>query len=104
MDENEKYNEKRPVWLLPTPERLDEPPTEGLRGLLLNLMQGRNLNRHEAGFLLSKLLEGEATDAQISAALVALAIKGETVEELAGMAEAMRSHSVKINSKPRRFH
>jgi anthranilate phosphoribosyltransferase len=31
--------------------------------------------------------------------LVALAIKGETVEELAGMAEAMRAHSVKINSK-----
>jgi anthranilate phosphoribosyltransferase len=48
--------------------------------------------------LLDELLSEKATDTQISAALVALAIKGETVEELAGMAEAMREHSVKINS------
>ena len=98
MEKTEGYNEKRPIWLLPTPERTDEPPVEGLRGLLLNLMRGRNLTRRESAFLLSQLLEGNATDAQISAALVALAIKGETVEELAGMAEAMRSHSLKINS------
>ncbi len=103
MRETERYNEKRPVWLLPTPERSDEPPATGVRGLLLNLMQGRNLDRREAAFLLGQLLEGEATDAQISAALVALAIKGETVEELAGMAEAMREHSVKINSKHANF-
>lgn len=95
----EKYNAARPNWLLPTPERKDEPPIEGLRGLLLNLMQGKNLSRVEAVNLLDQLLAGEATDAQISAALVALAIKGETTEELAGMAEAMRAHSVKINSK-----
>ena len=61
-------------------------------------MQGQSLKRAEAGHLLDELLGEHATDAQISAALVALAIKGETVEELAGMAEAMREHSVKINS------
>ncbi len=94
----EKYNITRPNWLLPTPKREDEPRPEGLRGLILNLMQGRNLSRHEAAYLLDQLLMGEATDAQISAALVALAVKGETIEELAGMAEAMRAHSVKINS------
>ena len=98
MEKAEKYSIKRPVWLLPTPKRVDEPPIKGLRGLLLNLMQGKNLNRHEAAELLNNLLDGEATDAQISAALVALAVKGETIEELAGMAEAMRAHSVKINS------
>jgi anthranilate phosphoribosyltransferase len=94
----EKYNTMRPNWLLPTPKREDEPPIEGLRGLLLNLMQGKNLSRDEAAYLLNQLLTGEATDAQISAALVALAVKGETVEELAGMAEAMRAHSMKIDS------
>jgi anthranilate phosphoribosyltransferase len=94
----EKYNTTRPNWLLPTPQREDEPQPEGLRGLLLNLMQGKNLSRVEAAQLLDQLLSGEATDAQISAALVALAVKGETTEELAGMAQAMRSHSVKINS------
>jgi len=94
-----RYNEKRPVWLLPTPKRTDEIADRGLRGLLLNLMQGKNLNRQEAAYLLNQLLTGEATDAQISAALVALAVKGETTEELAGMAEAMREHSIKITSK-----
>ena len=98
MEDAEKYNLSRPMWLLPTPQRTDEIADKGLRGLLLNLMQGGNLNRQEAAYLLNQLLDGEATDAQISAALVALAIKGETTEELAGMAEAMREHSVKINS------
>jgi anthranilate phosphoribosyltransferase len=92
----QNYNLNRPAWLLP--HRIDEPPVTGLRDLLLRLMQGKNLSRGEARVLLNQLLQGEATDAQIAAALVALAIKGETVEELAGMAEAMRENSTKINS------
>ena len=47
---------------------------------------------------MDELLKESANNSQIAAALVALAIKGETTEELAGMAEAMREHSVKINS------
>lgn len=92
----QNYNLSRPTWLLPN--RIDEPPIEGLRDLLLRLMQGKNLSRTEARVLLKQLLQGEATDAQIAAALVALAIKGETTEELAGMAEAMRENSTRINS------
>ncbi len=92
----QNYNLNRPAWLLPN--RVDEPPIEGLRDLLLRLMQGKNLIRAEAKFLLNQLLQGEATDSQISAALVALAIKGETTEELAGMAEAMRENASKINT------
>ncbi len=92
----QNYNLNRPAWLLP--HRIDELPIEGLRDLLLRLMQGKNLTRMEARFLLKQLLQGEATDAQIAAALVALAIKGETTEELAGMAEAMRENSTRINS------
>ena len=92
----QNYNLNRPAWLLP--HRADEPPAIGLRDLLLRLMQGKNLLRLEAKYLLKELLQGEATDAQIAAALVALAIKGETVEELAGMAEAMRENSTKINA------
>jgi anthranilate phosphoribosyltransferase len=60
-------------------------------------MRGENLVRGEAAALLDALLDGEATDSQIAAALVALAVKGETVEELAGMAEAMRARSLRIN-------
>ncbi|HEX9629874.1 MAG TPA: anthranilate phosphoribosyltransferase [Pyrinomonadaceae bacterium] len=94
----------RPAWLLPTPERRDEPQQESsLRTLLLRLMRGDNLQRLEAGQLLGALLDGEATDAQIAAALVALAVKGETVEELAGMAAAMRERATRIVTRHETF-
>lgn len=74
-----------------------------MRPLLLRLMRGENLERAEATALLDALLDGEATDAQIASALVALAIKGETVEELAGMAAAMRARAVRIKPSHERF-
>ncbi|MDQ1637797.1 MAG: anthranilate phosphoribosyltransferase [Pyrinomonadaceae bacterium] len=99
-----KTTASRPAWLLPTPARRDEPPAgSSLRALLLRLMRGENLERSEAGQLLGALLDGQATDAQIAAALVALAVKGETVEELAGMAAAMRERSTRITSRHKIF-
>ncbi|HEX8844440.1 MAG TPA: anthranilate phosphoribosyltransferase [Pyrinomonadaceae bacterium] len=104
MTEEKTSRAHRPAWLLPTPARRDEAQTDaGLRPLLLRLMRGEDLRRDEANDLLDALLDGEATDAQIAAALVALAVKGETVEELAGMAAAMRARSVRINSRHERF-
>ena len=102
MTEDKTGRAPRPAWLLPTPARRDEPAT-GLRALLLRLMRGEDLQREEANLLLDALLDGEATDAQIAAALVALAVKGETVEELAGMAAAMRSRATRINCRHERF-
>jgi len=49
------------------------------------------------------LLDPAATDSQIAAALVALTAKGETVEELAGMAEAMRERATPLHSRYERF-
>lgn len=90
--------------MLPTPARRDEPPSVGgLRALLRRLMRGENLRRAEASELLDALLDGTATDAQIAAALVALAVKGETVEELTGMAEAMRARARRVNTLHTRF-
>jgi len=74
-----------------------------LRSVLSRLLLGQSLERHEAELFLGALLDGEATDAQIGACLVALAIKGETVEELVGMAAAMRSRAVRIHSRHHRF-
>src|ERR1051325_5175945 len=70
-----------------------------LSDFLARLVRRENLNREEAFELLEALLDAEATDAQISGALVALAAKGETVEELTGLAEGLRSHAVRIISK-----
>ena len=104
MDFRLNFTFMRPAWLLPTPERRDVNLSDtGLRSLLLRLMRGEDLQRAEATALLDALLEGSATDAQIAAALVALAVKGETVEELAGMASAMRARSLRIRSSHERF-
>ncbi len=95
---------ERPSWLLPTPARRDEPQAgTGLRALLLRLMRGENLARTEATALLDALLDNATTDAQIAAALVALAVKGETVEELTGMAAAMRARAVRLRTQHTRF-
>jgi anthranilate phosphoribosyltransferase len=73
--------------------------THRLTDFLARLVRHEDLNREEAFDLLEALLDGEATDAQISGALVALAAKGETVEELTGLAEGLRSRAVRIISK-----
>jgi anthranilate phosphoribosyltransferase len=50
-----------------------------------------SLSREEARAVMAELLSGKATDAQIAALLVALHMKGETVDEIVGFAEAMRA-------------
>ncbi len=50
-----------------------------------------SLSREEARALMGEVLAGRATDAEISALLVALHMKGESVEEIVGFAEAMRA-------------
>ena len=70
-----------------------------LRSFLPRLMRGENLSRAEAAQLLDALLDPEATDSQIASALIALRLKGETFEELAGLAEAMRERAVRITSR-----
>src|SRR5438309_6766293 len=73
--------------------------THTLKDFLTRLTRGHNLSRDEAGHFLDALLDSEATDAQIAAALIALKLKGETVEELAGLAEGMRARAIGINSR-----
>src|SRR5213083_8958 len=65
---------------------------------LPRLMRNEDLARTEALRLLDWLLDGTATDAQITATLIALKRKGETIEELAGLAEGMRARATRINS------
>ncbi|HET9418140.1 MAG TPA: anthranilate phosphoribosyltransferase [Chthoniobacterales bacterium] len=77
--------------------------SSALRRITLRLINGEHLGRAEAGEFLDALLGPAATDAQIAAALIALATKGETAEELAGMAEAMRERAIQINSRHTRF-
>jgi anthranilate phosphoribosyltransferase len=77
--------------------------SDKLRLFLSSLLRREDLSRDEAAELLRALLDSEATDAQIAATLVALSAKGETVDELAGMASVMRMLAVRINTDHRNF-
>ena len=74
-----------------------------LRETTMRLVRGENLSRTDAADFLDALLDPGATDTQIAAALIALTAKGETVDELAGMAEAMRKRAIPLHSRHERF-
>ena len=61
------------------------------------LLDGRDLSRGEAREVMGEVMAGEATPAQIGGFLVALRAKGETAEEIAGCAEAMRAHVLEVH-------
>ena len=57
----------------------------------------QSLSREEARSVMAEVLAGECTNAQIAALLVALHMKGETVEEIVGFAEAIRAAAQPLN-------
>jgi len=67
---------------------------------IAQLLDGRDLTRAEARRVMGSIMDGEATPAQIGGFLVALRLKGETADEIAGCAEAMREHALPV--KPAR--
>jgi anthranilate phosphoribosyltransferase len=60
----------------------------------------QSLSREEARAVMSQVLTGKCTDAQIAALLVALHMKGETVEEIVGFAEAIRTAAAPLGLHP----
>jgi len=73
-------------------------PNSVLRHQLTRLLNREDITRPEAADLLSAMLAEDASDSQIAATLVALSAKGETVQELAGMADGLRARAERINS------
>jgi anthranilate phosphoribosyltransferase len=68
-----------------------------IQSVLAHLMDGRDLSRTEARGVMDEIMRGEASQAQIGAFLVALRLKGETADEIAGCAEAMREHVLPVH-------
>lgn len=62
-----------------------------MKQYLNQLFDGQNLTRSAARIAMTGIMNGEFEDAQIAGFLVALRMKGETVDEIVGFAEAMRS-------------
>jgi anthranilate phosphoribosyltransferase len=63
---------------------------------LAQLLDGRELSREQARGAMGTIMSGEATPAQIGGFLIALRVKGETVDEIAGFAEAIREHVLPV--------
>jgi len=68
-----------------------------MKKYLQKIVEGRNLGQGEMTAAFDVIMSGEATPAQIAAFIVALRMKGETVVEIEGGAEAMRQHAVYID-------
>ena len=65
----------------------------GWKAVLGRVTSGEDLSRDEATAALETILEGEASPAQIAGLIVALRMKGETVDEMSGMVDAMLAAS-----------
>ena len=65
---------------------------------LKRLAERRDLTREEAASALDQLVSGDLSDAQIAAFLMGLRVKGETADEIAGLADGMRRAAVTVES------
>jgi anthranilate phosphoribosyltransferase len=67
-----------------------------IQAAIQTLLDGHDLDRADARAVMDEIMGGEATPAQIGGFLVALRAKGETADEIAGCAEAMRAHVLPV--------
>jgi anthranilate phosphoribosyltransferase len=67
-----------------------------VQAAIKKIIEGKVLTRQESREVMEAIMQGETTDAQIAAYLIALRIRGETVEEITGSAEAMRHYATKV--------
>jgi anthranilate phosphoribosyltransferase len=65
-------------------------------GLLATLVDGRDLSISESTWAMKRVMAGEATSAQLAALLVALRIKGETVDEIVGFRDAVLANALPL--------
>lgn len=91
-------------WLLAAPmTATNKKANTPLHSFLVRLMRGEDLSLEDAADFFRALTLKDANPTQIAGALVALAAKGETYAELAGMAQAMREKAVNIKSRHKNF-
>jgi len=67
--------------------------------IIEKLMRREDLSSDEAASAMTEIMNGRATDAQIAGFLIALAMKGERVSEIVGLARTMRAHAVQLSTE-----
>lgn len=70
--------------------------TMDIQQALATVVESENLTREQMAAVMTQIMSGDATDAQIGGLLVALRVKGETIDEIAGAAEVMRAMATPV--------
>ena len=71
-----------------------------IREAIEALVSGRSLTFEEAASVMEEIMSGEATPAQFAAFVTALRIKGETGDEIAGLASVMQARATTVQATP----
>lgn len=71
---------------------------ELIKEAIKKVVSGGNLDESEAGSVMELIMNGQASPAQIGALLIAMSLKGETVEEITGFARVMREKAIQVRS------
>ena len=74
--------------------------SDAVRAALASIVEGGTLSIDEAHLAMGAVMDGEATPAQLAALLMGLRMRGETVDELAGFALAMRERVLAVDAPP----
>src|SRR5438309_7645982 len=74
--------------------------TADLKALLAHVAKGHSLSEAEAEAAFDIIMNGDATPSQMGAFLMALRVRGETVDEITGAARIMRAKAVSIDAPP----
>jgi anthranilate phosphoribosyltransferase len=69
-----------------------------IKEVISQVISGKSLTMTEASGVMAEIMEGQVTPAQFGAFVTALRLKGETVEEIAGMAQTMRAKAVLVET------
>ncbi|MGA9319859.1 MAG: anthranilate phosphoribosyltransferase, partial [Xanthobacteraceae bacterium] len=74
--------------------------TDAFKGLIAKVATGATLTRDEASGAFEQMMSGDATPSQMGALLMALRVRGETVDEITGAVSAMRAKMLRVVAPP----
>jgi anthranilate phosphoribosyltransferase len=73
---------------------------EDFKNLIAKVASGASLTREESAHAFDRMMSGEATPSQMGGLLMALRVRGETVDEITGAVTAMRAKMLKVCAPP----
>src|SRR5277367_1142531 len=71
---------------------------DDLKSIIAKVATGATLSREEAASAFDRMMSGEATPSQLGGLLMALRVRGETIEEITGAVSAMRAKMLKVHA------